>query len=287
MKTIDTLVFDIQQVIKDGGGWDKVQESFLKDLGDVLGKRFGAPEERKPSLRMSNVGTPCMRRLWYYVNDKGKPVGLDDPSMKFKFLFGDILEALLVHLAMAAGHTVTGMQDTIDCFGVKGHRDCVIDGVTVDVKSASTYSFRKFATNGLRKDDPFGYLRQITGYVAGSKDDPLVTDKTRGAFLVVDKTLGNICLDVYDLTKEIADMGSFITIRKLAMELPTEPPRGFEEKPYQKSGNMQVDVACSYCPYVKDCFPEVRTFLYAGANGASRPIMLSKVVKEPNVPEAK
>lgn len=286
-KHISTLVKDIQQVILDGGGWDKVQESFVQDLGKVMEGRLGPPKERKPSLRMSNLGTPCTRKLWYYVNEKGTPVGQDDPSMKFKFLFGDILEALLIHLAMAAGHKVEGMQDEINCHGVIGHRDCVIDGVTVDVKSASTYSYRKFANNGLRSDDPFGYLRQITGYVLGSKDDPLVTDKTHGAFLVVDKTLGNICLDMYDLSKEMADMEAYINLRRLALTMPKEPPRGFEEKPEGKSGNMKVDVACSYCPYVKDCYPGVRTFLYAGANGASRPVMLSKVVKEPLVPEVK
>lgn len=286
-KTISTLVEDIQQVIINGGGWGKVQESFTKDLNKVLEGRLGPPQERKPSLRMSNLGTPCTRKLWYYVNEKGNPVGQDDPSMKFKFLFGDILEALLIHLAMAAGHKVEGQQDEIDCFGIKGHRDCVIDGVTIDVKSASTYSYRKFATNSLRKDDPFGYIRQLTGYVLGSRADPLVTDKTRGGFLVVDKTLGNICLDMYDLSKEMADMESYINLRRLALSMPKEPPRGFDEVPEGKSGNMKVDVACSYCAYVKDCYPGVRTFLYAGANGASRPVMLSKVVKEPLVKEAK
>lgn len=281
-KTIHTLVEDINQVILKGGGWAAVQDSFIKDLTSVVERRFTTEvDDRKPTLRMSNIGQPCTRRLWYYMNDKGALLPEGDASLKFKFLFGDILEALLIHLAIAAGHKVEGMQDECEVAGIKGHRDCVIDGVTVDVKSASTYSYRKFASNSLREDDSFGYIRQLAGYVRAARSDGLVTDKTGGAFLVVDKTLGNICLDYYDLSSEIADMETYINLRKLAVVTPTEPPRSFKEEPYQKSGNMQIPVPCQYCPFYKTCWPGVRTFLYYG----NRPVMLSKVVNEPRVPE--
>ena len=62
-------------------------------------------------------------------------------------MFGDILEELLLFLAKEAGHTVTGQQDTLSISGVNGHRDAIIDGRLVDVKSASSYSFRKFKNN--------------------------------------------------------------------------------------------------------------------------------------------
>jgi hypothetical protein len=41
----------------------------------------------------------------------------------------------------------------------------VIDGVTVDVKSASKYGFEKFLKHNLREDDPFGYISQLSSYV--------------------------------------------------------------------------------------------------------------------------
>lgn len=283
MKTIETLVKDINQTILDGGGWDKVQASFVSELGEVLDRRFTDNKERSPTLRMSNIGQPCARRLWYYMNNKGGLVPEDDASLKFKFLFGDILEALLIHLAIASGHRVEGRQDEMDVCGIKGHRDCVIDGVVIDVKSASTYSYRKFAANGLKMDDPFGYIRQLSGYLHSSQSDPLVTEKSKAGFLVVDKTLGNITLDMYDLTPELKDMEQYVNLRKLAVNSSSLPPRGFSDKPYQKSGNREIDVACSYCPFAKECWPGLRTFLYYG----NKPVMLSKVVSEPKVPEVK
>ena len=43
-----------------------------------------------------------------------------------------------------------------------------------------------------------------SSYVYAGKDDPLVTDKTHGAFLAVDKVSGEMCLDVYDFTKDLS-----------------------------------------------------------------------------------
>ena len=42
--------------------------------------------------------------------------------------------------------------------------DCKIDGVVTDVKSVSTYGFKKFKDGTLAYDDPFGYVAQIKGY---------------------------------------------------------------------------------------------------------------------------
>ena len=278
-KTIDTLVQDIQEVILKGGGWEKVQESFKEEIGEVLAKRMSAPEEREPTLRMSNIGNPCVRRLWYYVNKKGALIP-EDPSLKMKFLYGDILEAILINLAIAAGHKVEGRQD--ECFveGIKGHRDCIIDGVLIDVKSASSFSFQKFKKGTLRSDDPFGYIRQLGGYLKAAQDDPLVVEKKKAGFLVIDKTLGHITLDMHDLSPEVKDMEAYVGLRKLAVNGPSIPPRGFDDEPFQKSGNRKLPTPCSYCPYFKDCWPSARTFIYS--NG---PVHLTKVVEKPKVPE--
>ena len=42
--------------------------------------------------------------------------------------------------------------------------DCKIDGVVTDVKSVSTFGFKKFKDGSLAYDDPFGYVAQIKGY---------------------------------------------------------------------------------------------------------------------------
>ena len=42
--------------------------------------------------------------------------------------------------------------------------DCKIDGIVTDVKSASSFGFKKFKDGQLAIDDPFGYIDQIKAY---------------------------------------------------------------------------------------------------------------------------
>jgi hypothetical protein len=282
VKTIDTLVQDILEVVSTGGGWDKTVSSYLATrLQDTLDSRLtNASEERKPTLRMSNIGTPCLRKLWYTLNQPHTSEVLR-PEAKLKFLYGDILEDLLLSLAVAAGHTVTGEQTVLEVEGIKGSRDAVIDGVTVDVKSASTFSFNKFKSHNLRAEDPFGYIQQLSSYVYAAKNDPLVTDKKGGAFLVIDKTLGNLCLDYYDFTPEFEDKVTYINAVKATVALPTPPARAFSDEPEGKSGNRKLTVNCSYCDFKRECWPGLRTFLYSRG-----PVDLTVVKKEPDVYES-
>ena len=281
-KHISTLVKDIEDVVSRKGGWDAtVSEYFRNTSSEAMDRRFSTPEERKSTLRMSNIGTPCKRKLWYYLNTESKETTLPASTL-LKFAYGDLIENLLLSLAKAAGHTVEGEQDEIVVDGIVGHRDAVIDGVTIDVKSASSPSFKKFEKNELRVDDPFGYIQQLTGYVYGAKDDPKVTDKTGGAFLVMDKTLGHICLDYYDLTPELHLFPSRLVATKMMATMKTEPHREFDPVPDGKSGNMKLPAACSYCDYRKECWKGLRTFIYS-----SGPVYLTKVVNLPKVPEVK
>jgi len=41
---------------------------------------------------------------------------------------------------------------------ILGHRDCVIDGCVVDVKSTSSIGFKKFRDGSIKHSDSFGYL---------------------------------------------------------------------------------------------------------------------------------
>ena len=166
--------------------------------------------------------------------------------------------------------------------GIKGHRDGVIDGMLVDVKSASTYSFKKFKENKLKEDDPFGYIGQLSGYLASSQDDPLVTNKKEAAFLVMDKQNGHVHLDVYNLEKEMEELKTTILQRKAHALASTPPPRGFNDIPHNKSGNRKLAPACSYCEHKHTCWPGVRTFVYS-----SGPVFLTKVVDTPKVHEVK
>lgn len=281
-KHISTLVEDILKVVDTGGGWDSTVSSYLSTrLKETLDLRLSPKEEeRKPTLRMSNIGTPCHRKLWYSIN---LPLSSEPlrPEAKLKFLYGDILEDLLLTLAKAAGHTVEGEQSVLEINGIKGRRDAVIDGVTVDVKSTSSYSFAKFRSHNLREDDPFGYIQQLSSYVYAAKDDPLVTDKTNGAFLAIDKQNGTICLDMYDFTEEFKTKEVFVESAKAMVVLPSPPPREYTDEPEGKSGNRKLGINCQYCDFKQSCWPGLRTFVYAGG----KPSFLTKVVSLPRVPE--
>jgi hypothetical protein len=283
IKSINTLVQDIEDVIKGKGGWtETVNEYFKETLGEAAERRLNpSKEKRTKTLRMSNIGTPCKRKLWYYLNLPEHEQDLP-ANTHLKFFYGDIIEGLLIALAKAAGHTVTGEQGEVVVDAIVGHRDCVIDGVTVDVKSVSTMGFAKFKKNELRIDDPFGYLKQLTGYVYGAASDPLVTDKTGGAFLVMDKQHGHLHLDYYDLEHELVLFPSIVVATKMMSTMKATPHREWDAVPDGKSGNMKLPAACSYCDYKWECWPGLRGFAYS--NG---PTYLTRVINLPKVPEFK
>jgi hypothetical protein len=281
-KTIDTLVNDIYRVLEEGTTNVNYEEYGREHAKILLSRLEPNTGERSPTLRLSSIGSPCPRKLWYGIHTPTEREPLI-PHTRLKFLYGDLIETLVLELAKEAGHLVQGEQDEILVNGVLGHRDCVIDGMLVDVKSASPYSFVKFE-GGLRsEDDSFGYLTQLGSYLLGSQDDPLVVEKNKAGFLVINKVTGKLCLDVHEFTEEdFVRISDTINERKLTCVLshPT-PARAFEAIPEGKSGNEKLGVNCSYCDYKAKCWPELRTFMYAG----NRPVFLTKVEREPNVPE--
>lgn len=277
--TINTLVADMNHVIDGNGGWDEtIAKFFERSIGEVVSSRLNPEDNRPGTLRMSNLGSPCERKLWYTVNqsDAAEPLR---PATKLKFLYGDMLEALILGLVSASGHNLHGTQDTLYIGGIKGHRDGVIDGITVDVKSASGYGFKKFKEGGLREDDPFGYLSQLSSYVyAGHRDTPELVHPTIGAFLVVNKENGEICLDLHDLSEEVKGKEQEVERLKGMVSLTEPPPRSFEPVADGKSGNEKLGVNCSYCAFKDTCWPGLQTFFYS--NG---PRFLTKVVRAPKV----
>jgi hypothetical protein len=278
LKSLNTLVPDIQELFDKGATiTQEALSTFEKALSSNLSERFAEyGKGRRATLRLSNVGKP-LRQLWFDVASGLEPEPLS-PDTKLKFLYGDVLEDLLILLAIEAGHTVTDLQKEVEVDGIKGHIDCVIDGVLVDIKSASTYSWRKFNDRGIVNNDPFGYIGQLSAYHHAMCLD------TGGAFLVIDKTLGHLCLckfskeelKEYDVRQRIATAKSVLSKNVPPKELCYQP------EPDGKSGNLRLPIGCSYCPYKKHCHPGLRTFSYS-----SGPVYLTRVVKEPNVFEVK
>jgi hypothetical protein len=195
-----------------------------------------------------------------------------------KFLYGHILEEVVLMLARLSGHEVSDEQKEVTVNDVKGHMDCKIDGEVVDVKTASSFAFKKFKYGTLPDDDPFGYISQLSGYEQSE-------GTTGGGFLVINKETGELTFYAPDEFDKI-DTGKRIkTIRK-AFKSETPPDKCYPEVPEGTKGNMKIHRGCSYCPHKFVCHADsndgqgLRGFRYA--KGVT---YFTKVVKEPNVEE--
>ncbi len=241
---IETLVEDIYKVLEHKTHVpDDVAESFGRNMANLL-KSSIDKDPYEPKLRGSNIGTNCERELWYTVNTPEDKEKLQ-PNVHMKFLIGHVMEQVLLALAKIAGHKVEGEQDALEIGTITGHRDAIIDGVTVDAKSASTRSFAKFESGLTRNDDGFGYLDQLNAYVYAGQSDERVQDKGRGAFLVVDKTLGHICLDIHEYNGK--DYAEVVSEKTAVLASSKPPPRGYFDEADGKAGNRKLGTVCSYC----------------------------------------
>lgn len=277
---ITTLVKDIYSlVLQEDKSW--FTDELAQELGHSIAQRFKLHfgEERKEggTLRLSKMGDVCPKALWCSLHHPEYAELLPAPAL-IKYAYGHSLEALVITLAKAAGHTVTGEQDAIYVDGVKGHRDCVIDGCVVDVKSASSRMFDKFADHSIAQDDPFGYLEQLDGYAVGSSEDDLVTVKDRAYDLVIDKVLGKVVLYEHRVREE--HIRSRIADHKRIAARSGPPECTCKSITHQKSGNLMLDVRARYSAYKHYCNPGLRTFIYSDG-----PVYLTKVVRKPNVIE--
>ncbi len=272
-KSIHTLVPDIYKLLGRTDGWfsPELAKEFGLELGITL--RASLSDARTPYLRLSQMGPKCPRALWHSIHHPELDEVLP-PQVKFKYQYGHIIEALVIALAKSAGHEVTGEQDELTVDGIRGHRDCVIDGCLVDVKSVTSRGFEKYENKTLSQDDPFGYLDQLDGYLVGSANDDLVRVKDKAYIFAVDKNLGHMCLYEHNLRQGFIE--ERIRRYKGIVSLSTAPACECGTRPYGKSGNIELDIKASYSAQKHTCFPHLRTFIYS-----SGPVYLSKVVRRP------
>lgn len=273
------LVKDIYKVVEQGCEVTQEQaDQFGKELSDLIVRRMLDQKDGKHkfTLRMSNIGKGA-RQLWYESRfEAGEK--FEGPTL-IKFIIGDIAESLILFLAELSGHSVTEKQSEVVVNGVKGHIDADIDEVTVDVKSASPFQFKKFKTGSLVDDDPFGYIDQLGGYCKARN--------TTGAFLALDKVSGHLAyLPLNQEELGVSGVEGRIEYLKNAINQDVEPERCYKDKEEGASGNRVLDVNCSYCSHKHRCWSDsngglgLRTFLYS-----SGPKFFTKVVKEPKVHE--
>ena len=280
---LNTLVPDIYshlEKLSDGTPLPLTEEEIDKTL---VGMRealvsWSTPRERDTNftVRMSNVGKPS-RQLWYEKRDPQGRGGIDGAT-QIKFLYGHLLEEIVLMLVRMAGHKVTDEQKEVTVDGIVGHMDCKINGEVVDVKTASRFAFNKFKDGRLAEDDPFGYLGQLAGYEAAEGTD-------NGGFLVLNKESGELCMYVPD-DMDKPNIKASISELLPALDLDTPPELCYTPIPDGKKGNMKLPKGCSWCKYKYECYKDsndgegLRTFRYS--NGLTH---LTNVVVEPKVEE--
>ena len=266
--------------IPDGVPIEQVINDFGENVKQILRNNITEHEFDRRKLRMSNIGKKD-RQLWYAYNGvEGEKLM---PHTRIKFLYGHLIEEMVLALTKLAGHDVTDEQKQVEVDGIKGSMDCKIDGVLTDVKSSSPYGFKKFKDGSLIDNDPFGYVEQIKGYAHAEGE-------TKFGWLVMDKTNGHLTYLKYDMEDESQWYWSKLNFFssperikniKAVVKQPNPPKKCYGHIPDGKSGNMKLGTGCSYCSYKHTCWEGgLRTFIYS--NG---PRYLTFVAREPDVLE--
>tara|TARA_R110000803_G_scaffold139545_1_gene206171 strand:- start:3839 stop:4714 length:876 start_codon:yes stop_codon:yes gene_type:complete len=281
-KKLENIVPDIYKALAPlakGNGLelsDQMVEEFGEDMKEALRGWAKKQPKTKDALRMSNIGKPA-RQLWYNKHSKSTKKDLES-SLVIKFLYGHLLEALVVFFVKLSGHEITDQQKEVNVSGIKGHMDCKIDGEVVDIKSTSGFAFNKFRNGTLPEQDSFGYMAQLAGY-----EEAEGTDK--GGFLAINKETGELWMfrpDEFDKPNIKSKIkGLKASLKKL------EPP----ELCYQPiaegvKGNFKLPKECNWCEYKMECHSDsnkgkgLRVFDYAKG-----PSFFTEVMVEPKVKE--
>ena len=277
MKKLENLVSDIYSVLSpltEGEALD-ISDKDIDDFGEAIKdvvRHWATPKARDSNtLRMSNIGKPS-RQLWYDLKYKREESSFEDSHLPIKFLYGHLLEEVLLFLVKMSGHKVEDEQKEVEVKGVKGHIDCKIDGEVIDIKTASGFAFNKFKNGTLREDDPFGYMAQLAGYEEAE-------GTTNGGFLVINKESGELTLyQPEELDKPYAP--KIIEDIKESLNNNEPPEVCYEPIPEGKSGNMKLPKNCVYCNHKFRCYPDLRVFKYSKGL-----VYFTEIVNEPKVEE--
>lgn len=265
-KPLNTIVPDIYKILGDlskGEPLPITEEALDLTMASMKEAilHWATPRKRDTdfTVRMSNVGKPS-RQMWFEKRDPNGR-GDVDGATQIKFLYGHVLEEIVLMLVRMAGHSVTDEQKEVTVNGIVGHMDCKINGQVVDVKSASKFAFNKFMKGTLADDDPFGYLGQLAGYEKAEGTD-------EGGFLVINKESGELCMYCPDdLDKPNIDTKINSLLNELKLDTP--PEMCYNPTPDGKKGNMQLPKGCTWCKYKHECHKDandgegLRTFKYS------------------------
>ena len=288
MARIETLAEDLRGAIGSADGKRLAKEASLH-VGAYVAKKVERALTREDRPRRPNVlfpselGHPCKRKIWYefhYDPATMQPKEEISGKARIKFLYGDIIEAMIVPLISIAGHDVTDVGKKIKLelprspgWTLEGAMDLKVDGTVVDIKSMNARSFDNWAKDP-NTADKFGYAHQIWSYWwADGGDTPWILGINKE-----DGAVGQYQLKSVDVL--LAAEAKYVQANRL------DPDK--ERMPTVSHGarNTSLGTVCSYCPYKRECWKDsnggkgLRTFIYS-----TGPKFLTEVVDEPRVLE--
>lgn len=279
MKSIETLTRDVENLFNGHKPDPEKLQRFGEAVANTVANRLRTSGDgRQAYLRLSNIGKPA-RQVYYDIQGYGPRAKYSPEKLaaadKLKFLYGDLIEELFLYLAEESGHDVSDRQKRVEVDGVVGHLDAKIDGTVVDIKSASKFSFGKFADGSLLHDnDPFGYVAQVSGYATAEAAPAAIwaIEKERAYQTVLH-------IPVQDPSPKIAELRD-------ALSRPDPPARCYESVAVGKSGNKGLPVGCIFCSHKRECWSDanrgrgLRVFQYS-----TGPVYLTEIFETPRVDE--
>lgn len=254
---------------------------FVNRIREVVTRSLGESGKAKPPrLRASNIGKKD-RELWFEFNQKRLGIDgtvlqiehgneVDDLNSNFidgptymKFLYGDIIEAILVLLMKEAGYNLDVSQEELAVDRVTGHADCIVhhsndQREVIDTKSASRFAFEPKFVKGdlLNGDDAFGYIGQNSHYRQATNADA-------SGWLAANKDTGELAYLSLPREKEI-DVPERVAHLKKVLREPTPPKEFCYPLEKDKEGNTKLGKGCCYCAFKFNCHEGLRAFKHSG-----------------------
>ena len=244
----------------------------VNDVKEAIEKQFSA-NERKFSLRMSNIGRPYCQ-LWY---DKNEPEGGIEPSSNFlmNMMIGDIVEAVFKGVLTEAGVEFSdGYKSKLELgeHKIYGTHDLITNNRVDDIKSASPWSYKnKFKDYyTLKEHDSFGYIGQLAGYSKALGVEAggwWVINKASGEFKFV--SAWDMAVDRQDVLDEVQAKADKLKENKF--ERCFEPvEETFRKKP---TGNKILAEECGWCKYRYKCWPSIQELPSLASQAKEKPIV--------------
>jgi len=227
-------------------------------------------KERQYKIRMSGLGRPLCQQL---LEKKGIEQEVQY-NMLFRFLFGDIVEAIAVLVLEQAGVDIVDKQKAvslnIDGTNVSGTLDLIIrdefgQDKVWDIKSASEWAYKfKYTGYGgyekIKEDDPFGYIMQ--GHLYGE-----ATGLPFGGWIVINKSSGEVTVveapdwQANDRKEYMADAKERIKVltdESLEFKVPFKDIFEVYKQDGQevRTGNKLLPRPCNMCGYKAHCWKD-------------------------------